>query len=66
MRGVTVDSCDRCRGTWFDVGEIALAFGLQPAQSLAMQTIDEHAADGERSGWLIAVETVLRLFFQFV
>jgi len=65
-RGVTIDTCDSCHGTWFDAGEIALTFGLQPPQGLAMQTVDEHAADDEPSGLSLAVEAALRLFLQFL
>ena len=65
-QGVTVDTCGQCRGTWFDIGEVAVAFGLQPPQSLAMQTVDEHAADNEAPGWYYAAEVILRLFLQFL
>ena len=33
--GVTLDRCDTCKGTWFDTGEIAAVYGVEPAHELA-------------------------------
>lgn len=63
---VRLDQCTACRGTWFDVGEIAAVYKLKPAQSLAMSTVDEHAMDDEMPGWLVAVHTLSRLLLPFV
>ena len=63
---VRLDQCTACRGTWFDVGEIAAVYKLKPAQSLAMSTVDEHAMDDEMPGWLVAVHTLSRMLLPFV
>lgn len=33
--GIQLDTCATCRGTWFDMGEIAAVYSLQPVESLA-------------------------------
>lgn len=30
MQGITLDHCDPCDGVWFDTGEIAAVFGVEP------------------------------------
>ncbi|MEX1104373.1 MAG: zf-TFIIB domain-containing protein, partial [Dehalococcoidia bacterium] len=30
QKGITVDGCDTCHGTWFDMGEIAAVFQVAP------------------------------------
>lgn len=66
LRKVTVDTCHPCKGVWFDVGELAVAFGLEPPQSMAMAMVDEHAMDGEPEGWQLALSTALNIFLRFV
>jgi Zn-finger nucleic acid-binding protein len=44
---VTVDVCNPCDGVWFDIGEIALAYDLEPVQGLASAFISRHHARQE-------------------
>ncbi|KAA0241233.1 hypothetical protein EDM76_00395 [bacterium] len=64
LRGVAVDTCEGCKGTWFDVGELSAAFGLKRPQSLPMQTVDEHAISEEAPGWEDALSTALGLLLR--
>jgi len=64
--GITLDACAACKGTWFDVGEIAAVYGLQPFQDYAASLIDEHAADDEPPGWALMLGTVLRVVAPFI
>lgn len=64
--GVLLDQCGPCTGTWFDVGEVAAVFKLAPPQGLAASTVDEHAADDEPTGWLVALSVVSRLVFPYL
>ncbi len=64
--GAILDQCKSCRGVWFDMGEIARVYKLQPAQGLAASTVDEHACDDEPSGWEIAFHFAARLVFPFL
>ncbi len=66
LGGVTVDTCDACKGVWFDVGELSIAFGLKPPQSLPMQTVDENAVPEGAEGWEEALTTVLGLLLRFI
>jgi Zn-finger nucleic acid-binding protein len=50
QRGVTLDVCGPCGGAWFDTGELAAAYGLQPPQSLSASTVDD---DGPSDGDLM-------------
>ncbi len=63
-RGVTVDTCEPCKGMWFDVGEISVAFGLKPPQSLPMQLVDENAVPAGGEGWEAAITTALGLLLR--
>lgn len=65
-KGVTIDVCDRGHGAWFDMGELALAYGLQPPQGLAASTVDEHATDDDPPAWQLTAELLLRLFLPFL
>lgn len=67
QRGQTwLDTCPRCKGTWFDTGELSQVYGLVPAQSLAMRTVDEHATDDDGPIWLQAIAILARVFLPFV
>lgn len=65
-RGIFLDQCGPCRGTWFDTGEIAAVYQLVPPQGLAMSTVDEHATDDELPGWLLAAGALARAFLPFL
>lgn len=60
--GITLDSCGACHGTWFDMGEIAAVYGLEPPQSLAASTVAEHAMDDAPPSWWVALQILLRAF----
>lgn len=64
-KGISLDHCGPCRGTWFDTGEIVATHGLEPPQGLAMSTVDEHASDDEPPGWLLALQVLGRMFLPF-
>jgi Zn-finger nucleic acid-binding protein len=65
QKGVTLDHCTACRGTWFDTGEIAAVFGLTPPRSLAAHYVDQLPKD-DRPEWLIALDVLLRMFLPFI
>jgi len=65
QRGVRLDQCPNCQGVWFDVGEIALVYGLQPVQGLAASSVDETATADEPPAWLLIAESVLGFIFGF-
>ena len=44
-RGVRLDVCERCHGTWFDTGEIAAVFGRREEPSLVGAAIASGAAE---------------------
>lgn len=64
--GALLDQCPPCRGIWFDMGEIARVYSLKAPQGLAAATVDEHAADGEPAGWLMALGVLGRMVFPFL
>jgi Zn-finger nucleic acid-binding protein len=64
--GMQLDQCAACRGTWFDTGEIARVFRLEPVQGLAASTVDEHALEGSPPPWLLAAWILGRVFLPFV
>jgi len=64
-RGVLLDTCPTCHGTWFDIGEIAAVYSLPPTQGLAASTVDEHAGD-EPPAWFIAAQLLGRLVVPFL
>jgi len=64
--GVTLDQCAPCTGVWFDTGEIAAVFKLQPPQGLAASRIDENATDDGPPDWLSAAMILSRLFLPFL
>ncbi|MCA9580987.1 MAG: zf-TFIIB domain-containing protein [Myxococcales bacterium] len=41
--GVEVDSCTRCKGVWFDRGELAKVFRLARSQTISLAAIDPKA-----------------------
>lgn len=61
-----LDTCAACHGTWFDVGEIAVVYGLAPPQSWPASLIDEHAADDEPEGWAVFLLSALRFLAPFL
>jgi Zn-finger nucleic acid-binding protein len=63
---IQLDQCAACMGVWFDTGEIAAVYHLQPAQGLAMSTVDEHATDGQGPDWLSAAMIVGRMALPFL
>ncbi len=63
---VTLDTCSECKGVWFDTGEIAAVYHLEPVQGLAMSEVDEHATDNEPPAWLLALDILGRLFVPFL
>jgi Zn-finger nucleic acid-binding protein len=65
-KGITVDGCAPCKGTWFDMGEITAIFEVAPPQGLAASTVDEHATDDDPPAWLMALDILLRLFVPFL
>lgn len=65
-RGVWLDQCAPCRGTWFDIGEIVAVYQLTPHQGLAASTVDEHATDDEPPAWEIALGMVSRMLLPFL
>ena len=64
--GVTLDQCAPCTGVWFDTGEIAAVFKLEPPQGLAASRIDENATDDGPPDWLSAAMILSRLFLPFL
>jgi hypothetical protein len=64
--GAQLDQCDACDGIWFDTGEIVRVFGLKPAQSLAMSTVDENATDDLPSPFWLAASVLGRLVFPYL
>jgi Zn-finger nucleic acid-binding protein len=66
QKSVTLDVCGRCKGVWFDVGEIGHVYGLQPYQDLPASLVDEHACDDEPPGWLLMLGSILRLIAPFI
>jgi Zn-finger nucleic acid-binding protein len=64
--GVQLDQCAPCTGVWFDTGEIAAVFKLEPAQGLAAATVDEHATDDDPPEWLTAAMVVGRMVLPFL
>lgn len=65
-QGVPLDQCVKCMGVWFDTGEIAAVFKLQPVQGLAASQVDEHATDGAPPDWLTAAMVVGRMVVPFL
>lgn len=61
-----LDECAPCRGTWFDTGEIARVFKLEPVQGLAASTVDENAPDEVPPPWLLAASVLVRMFLPFL
>jgi Zn-finger nucleic acid-binding protein len=41
----TLDHCDPCGGTWFDSGELAEVYRIEPQKSLASRYIEQRAAE---------------------
>jgi Zn-finger nucleic acid-binding protein len=64
-KGLRLDQCAKCQGTWFDMGELARVYGLQPIQGFAASLVDEHACDDEPPGWQLFIESALGLFLRF-
>ncbi len=65
-QGVTLDQCATCMGVWFDTGEIATVFRLEPVQGLAASQVDEHATEDDPPDWLTAAMIVGRMVFPFL
>jgi hypothetical protein len=65
-KGVRLDHCAPCRGTWFDVGEIVSVYKLVPQQGLAMSTVDENAADNVPPEWWLAASVLARVFLPWL
>jgi Zn-finger nucleic acid-binding protein len=65
-KGIHLDQCAPCRGTWFDTGEISAVYDLESPQSLAMATVDENAADNVAPPWLLAAQVLGRVFLPFL
>ncbi len=60
LAGVQLDSCDRCRGTWFDLGELAQVYGLDhPAATPSERP--SSSRPGAPSPWFIALEVAFQL-----
>ena len=66
QHGVKLDMCLACKGLWFDMGELAAVYNLQPVQGLAASTVDEHATDDAPPDWATAIWLVARLFAPFL
>lgn len=66
QKGMALDACPACGGTWFDIGELGHLYGMQPIQSYPASLVDEHACDDEAPGWLIMARTMLRLVAPFL
>lgn len=58
--GLIIDTCEPCRGSWFDTGEIVATFNLRPVQGLAASTVDEAAPDETGSALFEIALLVLR------
>jgi Zn-finger nucleic acid-binding protein len=65
-KGITLDSCPAGHGLWFDMGELAALFEIEPPQGLAASAVDEHARDDAPPEWLLALDILLRLFIPFL
>ncbi|MCC7364473.1 MAG: zf-TFIIB domain-containing protein [Dehalococcoidia bacterium] len=65
-KGVTVDRCKACQGTWFETGEIARIYGLAPVQGLAMSQVDENAPDNIPPPAFLALNVLARLFLPWL
>lgn len=59
---VTLDACAPCRGTWFDVGEVAAVYGLRPAPTAMEKVYGELEPVEESSLVMTALGIVARLF----
>lgn len=45
--GITLDHCPGCRGTWFDMGELAATFEIEDTPSLVEQYARVRAAEAD-------------------
>lgn len=69
VKGVRLDTCTPCDGTWFDTGEIGVVFGLTPPQGWALSAVDETDPDvnpDEKSLFLQGLFIVLRALMSFL
>ncbi len=65
QKGITLDRCPTCQGSWFDTGEIAAVFGLTPPRSLGTMYVDSLPKD-DRPEWVIILDILLRMFLPFI
>jgi hypothetical protein len=64
--GVTLDACDPCHGIWFDMGELAAVYGLQPGEDQPLPgATTPPALSGHGSPWLAGAFAVARALLPF-
>ncbi len=59
VTSVTLDACPQCGGTWFDVGEVCLAYGLAPPRSLAERVVGEAPPEQSDGDLLLMALTIV-------
>lgn len=66
QKGIAVDACGTCRGTWFDMGEITAIFGISSPPDLSRLGVAREAVhdeiDDALGPWLTALRIALHLF----
>jgi hypothetical protein len=58
---VHLDACEPCRGTWFDVGELAALFGLSEPYRPAAGAMAMGADEATVPHWQVALDVVFAL-----
>jgi Zn-finger nucleic acid-binding protein len=64
--GVTLDRCDTCKGTWFDTGEIAAVYGVEPPRGLAATAARMTPQQGDPSALAFGLEAGVRILSLFL